>query len=97
MYNVRMNRLSTEQRGRIVGCLVEGMSIRATVRVTGAAKNTVGRRSLFRVSGRGTPEHHLQTRRGRRDLGLRWSQAEECESSPSRGVGRRLDVGRFGR
>src|SRR6266511_637405 len=38
MYNVSMNKLSTEQRGRIVGCLVEGMSIRATVRVTGAAK-----------------------------------------------------------
>lgn len=36
-----MNRLSTEQRARIVGCLVEGMSIRATVRITGAAKNTV--------------------------------------------------------
>lgn len=36
-----VNRLSTEQRGRIVGCLAEGMSIRATVRVTGAAKNTV--------------------------------------------------------
>jgi IS1 family transposase len=36
-----MNRLSTEKRGQIVGCLVEGMSIRATVRVTGAAKNTV--------------------------------------------------------
>ncbi len=35
------NRLSTDQRARIVGCLVEGMSIRATVRVTGAAKNTV--------------------------------------------------------
>jgi IS1 family transposase len=35
------NRLSTEQRAQIVGCLVEGMSIRATVRVTGAAKNTV--------------------------------------------------------
>jgi len=35
------NRLSTEQRARIVGCLCEGMSIRATVRVTGAAKNTV--------------------------------------------------------
>jgi len=34
-------RLSTEQRARIVGCLVEGMSIRATVRVTGAAKNTI--------------------------------------------------------
>lgn len=38
---VSMNRLSTEQRAQIVGCLVEGMSIRATVRVTGAAKNTI--------------------------------------------------------
>jgi IS1 family transposase len=38
---VSMNRLSTEQRARIVGCLVEGNSIRATVRMTGAAKNTV--------------------------------------------------------
>ena len=36
-----MNRLSTEKRGHVVGCLVEGMSIRATCRVTGAAKNTV--------------------------------------------------------
>jgi IS1 family transposase len=35
------NKLSTEKRAQIVGCLVEGMSIRATVRVTGAAKNTV--------------------------------------------------------
>ncbi len=38
---VSMNRLGSEQRARVVGCLVEGMSIRATVRVTGAAKNTV--------------------------------------------------------
>lgn len=38
---VSMNRLTTERRGQIVSCLVEGMSIRATVRVTGAAKNTV--------------------------------------------------------
>lgn len=36
-----VNRLSTEERARIVGCLVEGVSIRATVRMTGAAKNTV--------------------------------------------------------
>ncbi|MDP2622494.1 MAG: DDE-type integrase/transposase/recombinase, partial [Actinomycetota bacterium] len=36
-----MNRLSTERRGQIIGCLTEGMSIRGTVRVTGAAKNTV--------------------------------------------------------
>lgn len=36
-----MNRLSTEERAKIVQCLVEGMSIRATCRMTGAAKNTV--------------------------------------------------------
>jgi IS1 family transposase len=36
-----MNRLSTERRGQVIGCLTEGMSIRATVRVTGVAKNTV--------------------------------------------------------
>src|SRR5437867_11717313 len=41
MHTVSMNRLSTEERARIVGCLVEGNSIRATVRMTGAAKNTV--------------------------------------------------------
>ncbi len=38
---ISMNMLSTEKRAQIIGCLVEGMSIRATVRVTGAAKNTV--------------------------------------------------------
>lgn len=36
-----MNRLSTEKRGQVIGCLVEGMSIRAIVRVTGVAKNTI--------------------------------------------------------
>jgi IS1 family transposase len=38
---VSMNRLSTEKRAQVVGCLVEGNSIRATVRMTGAAKNTI--------------------------------------------------------
>jgi len=36
-----MNRLSTEKRALVVGSLVEGNSIRATVRMTGVAKNTV--------------------------------------------------------
>jgi len=36
-----MNRLSTERRAEIVRCLVEGNSIRSTVRITGAAKNTI--------------------------------------------------------
>lgn len=38
---VGMNRLSTEKRAQIIGCLVEGNSIRATVRITSAAKNTI--------------------------------------------------------
>jgi hypothetical protein len=38
---VSMNRLSTEQRSRIVSALVEGNSIRATCRMTGASKATV--------------------------------------------------------
>ena len=36
-----MNRLTTEKRAAIVGALVEGNSIRATCRMTGAAKGTV--------------------------------------------------------
>ena len=36
-----MNRLTTEQRTRVITALVEGNSIRATVRMTGVAKNTV--------------------------------------------------------
>jgi len=38
-----MNRLSVERRAQILRCLVEGNSIRATVRITGAAKNTVSK------------------------------------------------------
>ena len=36
-----MNRLSLDTRTRVVSALVEGNSIRATVRMTGVAKNTV--------------------------------------------------------
>jgi len=36
-----MNRLSPDQRAQVIACLVEGNSIRATVRMTGVAKNTV--------------------------------------------------------
>jgi len=36
-----MNKLTTEKRIVVVRCLVEGNSIRSTVRITGVAKNTV--------------------------------------------------------
>jgi IS1 family transposase len=38
---VSMKQLSTLQRSQVVRCLVEGNSIRSTVRITGVAKNTI--------------------------------------------------------
>jgi IS1 family transposase len=38
---VSMKQLTTEQRAQVVRCLVEGNSIRSTVRITGIAKNTI--------------------------------------------------------
>lgn len=40
---VSMNRLDTARRTHIVKCLIEGMSIRSTVRLTGASKNTIAK------------------------------------------------------
>ena len=40
-HNRNMNRLSTAKRTAVVAALCEGMSIRATVRITGVAKNTI--------------------------------------------------------
>ena len=39
--DVDMNRLPVETRARIIGCLVEGMSMRATTRLVGCSINTV--------------------------------------------------------
>lgn len=36
-----MNRLTSEKRTQILGMMVEGMSIRAIARLTGASKNTI--------------------------------------------------------
>lgn len=38
---VSMNKMSTQRRAQVISALVEGNSIRATTRMTGAAKNTV--------------------------------------------------------
>lgn len=39
--DVAMNKLDIKKRAQVLSCLVEGNSIRATVRMTGVAKNTV--------------------------------------------------------
>jgi IS1 family transposase len=38
-----MNRLTSEQRAKVISCLIEGNSVRSTVRITGIAKKTVMR------------------------------------------------------
>src|SRR6267154_737029 len=38
-----MNRLDSSTRAKVINCLIEGCSIRATVRMTGVAKKTVMR------------------------------------------------------
>lgn len=51
-----MNRLSTEDRARILHMLCEGMSIRAITRLTGASKNTVAK--LLVDAGKACAAYH---------------------------------------
>jgi IS1 family transposase len=57
-----MNKLSAERRAAVIRCLVEGNSIRATVRMTGAAKNTVAK--LLVDLGEACREYQDRTLRG---------------------------------
>src|SRR5438874_1182593 len=57
-----MNKLSIEKRAAIIGALVEGNSIRATCRMTGAAKGTVTK--LLVDMGYACMAHHDRTVRG---------------------------------
>ena len=56
-----MNKLTAERRVAVVRCLVEGNSIRSTVRITGAAKNTVTK--LLVDLGRACSEYQDKTLR----------------------------------
>jgi len=55
---VSMNRLTTQERVRVISALVEGNSIRATVRMTGVAKNTVAK--LLCDAGQACERYHDQ-------------------------------------
>jgi transposase-like protein len=52
---VSMNKLTIQKRVQILASLVEGNSIRSTLRMTGAAKNTVVK--LLRDSGQVCEEY----------------------------------------
>lgn len=64
---VNMNKLSTEKRVQVIRALVEGNSIRATVRMTGVAKNTIVK--LLADTGMACADyhdrhvHHVQSKR----------------------------------
>jgi IS1 family transposase len=53
---VSMNKLTKDERVRVIAALVEGNSIRATVRMTGIAKNTVVK--LLADIGKACEEYH---------------------------------------
>ncbi|MGC2109004.1 MAG: IS1 family transposase [Candidatus Korobacteraceae bacterium] len=67
-----MNCLDTRTRAQIIGCLIEGCSVRATVRMTGAAKNTIIR--LLAEIGCACAEYH---NRCVRNLRVRRLQCDE--------------------
>ena len=67
-----MNCLDSKARAQVISCLVEGCSIRATVRMTGVAKNTVVK--LLADIGRACAEYH---NRNVRNLKVRRLQADE--------------------
>lgn len=54
-----MNRLAIEKRAQIINALVEGNSIRATCRLTGACKDAVLK--LIRDMGAACATHHYAT------------------------------------
>jgi len=70
-----MNRLSPERRVAVIRCLVEGNSIRSTVRITGVAKNTVTK--LLVDLGRACSEYQDKTLR---DLACERVQCDEIWS-----------------
>src|SRR5271157_3169957 len=69
---VSMKQLTTLQRSQVVRCLVEGNSIRSTVRITGVAKNTIVR--LLGELGCACAAYHNRTVR---NLKVRRLQCDE--------------------
>lgn len=70
-----MNRLSTEPRSQVVRCLVDGCSMRAVSRITGAARNTIDK--LLVELGAACSEYQDRTLR---NLNSERIQVDECWS-----------------
>ena len=79
-----MNCLDTKTRAQIVSCLIEGCSIRATVRMTGAAKNTVVK--LLADLGTVCAEYHDRYVRGLRVRRLQCDEIWQFVGSKAKNV-----------
>jgi IS1 family transposase len=81
-----MNCLDNATRARVIGCLVEGCSIRATVRMTGISKSTITK--LLADLGAACAEYHdqhvrkLKVRRLQADEIWQFVGAKEKNASP---------------
>ncbi len=89
-----MNRLDSNTRAQVISCLIEGSSIRATVRMTGAAKKTV-MRLLVEVGEicadyQDHVSHNLRSRRLQLDEIWTWIYCEDKEPN----AGNRLEESR---
>lgn len=92
-----MNLLSRDQQIQVIGCLTEGMSIRAVERLTGIHRDTITR--LGTRVGRGVAELHdrmmVGLRVGRLELDELWAtsaQATPLEAHRQPGEGRPIHV-----
>src|ERR1700688_571301 len=82
-----MNRLPSETRAKVIHCLIEGCSIRSTVRMTGVAKKTVMRLlaevSAFCLEYQGAAFQNLNCRRLQVDEMWSFVYAKEKNVTPA--------------
>src|SRR6266480_8036566 len=79
-----MNQLTNERRAQVVRCLVEGNSIRSTVRITGVAKNTILR--LLGDLGCACATYHNKTVRNLRVRRLQCDEIWEFVGAKAKNV-----------
>ncbi len=83
-----MNRLRRDQQARVVAALVEGSGIRATVRMSGVAKNTVVK--LLTDLGAAWVAYHDRNVRGLRVRRIQCDEIWSFGQLSSRRSGRRM-------
>jgi IS1 family transposase len=88
-----MNQLSTAERAQIIGCLVEGMSLRATARMAGFARNTIS--SLLVQIGRAASEYQDRTLRNLQSTRIECDEIWAFAHAKAKNVPERLQ-GQYG-